>query len=247
MNDLGDVEIYDIEDLVGNTGTNLEEDIKMQESIKPKEKNPVSRQNMELYYGNIFPFKNFFKWLALENSEVFERREFSFTLENDIYVRFQSYKSDEDFKKEAMRGLPIKIDIGAIYNTLPKYHNSVMNNDSRGFQPVQKELVFDIDMTDYDDVRTCCKEAKICNKCWKFMVIAYKILNSILTEDFGFEKIMWIFSGRRGIHCWVSDERAKNLTNDGRSSIANYIKIKMMNSRTGVVSTLKEPIHPSIE
>jgi DNA primase small subunit len=240
MNDFADI---DIEDL-GKIDMTFDDPKTIH---KVPEKNPVSKQNLELYYSNIFPFKHFFRWLSNENSEVFERREFSFTLENDIYVRFQSYKNDEDFKKETLRGLPHKIDIGAIYNTLPKYHNSVINNDSKGFQPVQKEMVFDIDMTDYDDIRTCCQKAKICNKCWKFMEIAYKIINVILTDDFGFEKILWVFSGRRGIHCWVSDDRAKNLTNEGRSAIANYIKYKIYNSKTGQLSTLREPIHPSIE
>jgi len=236
-----------------NQSTNMDIDIEDFAKIIEEEKvveakpNPVSKNNLERYYGNLFPFKLFFKWLGLENTDLFERREFSFTLENDIYVRFQSYKSDEELKKDVMRGLPIKIDIGAIYNTQPKYHNSVSLGDLKGFVPEKKEMIFDIDMTDYDDIRTCCKLAKICNKCWKFMVIAYKILNSILTEDFGFENIMWIFSGRRGIHCWVSDERAKNLNNDGRSAIANFIKFKNINQSIGIRSILREPIHPSFE
>ena len=71
-----------------------------------------------------------------------------------------------------LRRLPHKIDVGAVYNARPCDHNKIGN-----FQPQEKELVFDIDMTDYDDIRTCCSGAAICNKCWQFMTLALKILN----------------------------------------------------------------------
>lgn len=251
QNDDIDIEMIlamDVEELKETSNNNINESKPADLAKSEVVEKVFFKGALEIYYDNIFPYKNFFMWLGKGTSDYFERREFSFTLENDVYIRFQSYKSEEEFKKEVIRGIPFKIDIGAVYNTLPKYHKSIIGNENgSGFFPVAKELVFDIDMTDYDDVRTCCKDAKICDKCWAYMKVAFKILTSILKMDFGFKNILYVFSGRRGIHCWVSDERARVLTNEGRSCVANYIKIKTSNAKTGILATLKEPLHPMIE
>lgn len=44
-------------------------------------------------------------------------------------------------------------------------------------------------------------------------------------EDFGFKHIMWVYSGRRGVHCWVSDERARRLNNESRKAIVGFLEV----------------------
>ncbi|XP_041976946.1 DNA primase small subunit [Aricia agestis] len=172
---------------------------------------------LPIYYTRQFPQKILCRWLSCGSSpQPLCNRELSFTLADDVYLRYLSFSDQKELQTLFQKKCPHKLDIGAVYNTKPSIgrHDAVV---------LARELVFDIDLTDYDEIRTCCQEAKVCDKCWKFMVIACEILNTALKDDFGFQSILWVFSGRRGIHCWVSDYEARTLDSPGRSAVADYL------------------------
>lgn len=123
------------------------------------------------------------------------------------------------------------------------------------FKPVSRELVFDIDMTDYDEIRTCCSGKGICKRCWAFIAVAVKVLDETIRQDFGYKHLLWVYSGRRGIHCWISDKEACDLSDDSRRAIVGWIDIiKGSANQTkkvdvGNPSGIKETrrLHPTIQ
>jgi len=199
------------------------------------------------YYNLLFPYKLFYKWLSYGNviDDYFSRREFSFTLEGDIYIRYLSFQDADDFHKVIVNRNPIKIDIGAVFNVPPK---DSKKNDMIPFKALERELIFDIDLTDYDEIRNCCDGANICKKCWIFMIIAVKILERSLKNDFGFKHLLFVYSGRRGIHCWVNDRRARELTFEARSAIVEYLTLVSGGDYKSKKTSFyfKQNLHPSV-
>jgi DNA primase small subunit len=175
-------------------------------------------------------------------------RELSYTLMvsgDEIYARYKSWPDAASFASSITQLCPIKIDIGAIYPCPPEDRSTI----GAQFQPLSKELVFDIDMTDYDKTRFCCTGANICHRCWVLMTAAIQITDKRLKSDFGFQHVLWIYSGRRGVHCWVSDERARQLTTNGRAAVVDYLSVigeKAKDDGDARVVQLPKRLHPML-
>lgn len=115
------------------------------------------------------------------------------------------------------------------------------------FFPIEREFVFDIDMTDYDDVRKCCSNAQVCKQCWGFISAAIKVLHTSLVEDFGFKHIMWVFSGRRGVHCWISDPVVRKFDSDQREKLVKFFSLYKGGANNSLRPVkLQLPLHPSL-
>ncbi|XP_072054617.1 uncharacterized protein [Arachis hypogaea] len=129
-------------------------------------------------------------------------------------------------------------------NVLQPAHRNASAGDNV-LTPVERELIFDIDMSDYDDVRYCCSGADVCLNCWPLMIVAVKVIDTSLRDDFGFRHILWVYSGRRGVHCWVCDRKARRLTNEQRAAVADYFRVYKENENNyKKVSLMGQVLHP---
>ncbi|RMZ85326.1 hypothetical protein DV737_g706, partial [Chaetothyriales sp. CBS 132003] len=213
----------------------------------PQQAESYSDPNLMLqFYSRLFPFRTLFGWLnhSPKPGPDFCNREFALTLPNDAYLRYQSYPTADLLRKDMLRLNPSRFEIGPVYTTNPRDRKALRKSSM--FKPLSKEIVFDIDLTDYDDVRSCCTKANICAKCWTFATMAIKVIDVALRDDFGFEHIMWVYSGRRGVHAWISDKDARELDDDKRKAITGYFEVLKGGVQGGKRVNIKRPLHPHL-
>lgn len=212
------------------------------------------REHFQNYYKKCFPYKKIFKWLsygrtqkkdtAPPESEYFNRREISYMIPSmtdsseEFCVRHRCYKNAELFRKDVESNNPNRIDIGPVCDMIPSKNQDTTTLKA---EAIEREFVIDIDMNDYDGIRTCCKDKKVCESCWKYLTAAYEVLKEALEKDFGFRHILWVFSGRRGIHLWVCDERARIMENDCRKGVTSYLNITVSSDK--INSLVQSSVH----
>lgn len=168
---------------------------------------PVSYAHLlPWYYKSMYPFDLFSRWLC------FDRLVVGLTDAHDGRFTRHIVHSAQEFQTLVQTRNPAKIDCGA--------HG---DNESR------RALCFDIDVTDYAEISDCkddtCSKV-ICERCWaRFMVPGMAIIDAALRQDFGLCKILWIFSGRKGVQCVVWDECVLGLNDKQRADIVAYLSI----------------------
>ena len=189
------------------------------------------------YYTDDFPFKAIV-WLTTRLGDELVLREWAIDAD-DYYKRYVTAKDVDEFRArmEAHRGL-VALHAGPVW--YKKVTKPALNQDTRLLSeaphPHRRELVFDIDLNDYDFLdlhegppnpgglpRPLSLEK--CDAAWPVAGIAVQLLVKMLHEQFGFGDFLCCYSGRRGVHLWVLDERAMVLDNEGRSAIASFLDI----------------------
>lgn len=211
----------------------------------------MEQGELTFYYNRLFPVDDICKWLAYghdfdiaddkdNDRDRLAKREFGFSFVDAFgdtsYLRWQSFKDAKAFLESLLMHVPSWVNVGASYNRSVKAKGS-----GPELVPESKEFVIDIDLTSYDPVRNCCKGANICNKCWPLASAAIEVIDKFLRETMDFKFILWVYSGRRGIHCWVCDARARNYTDRQRASLISAMNLFSVPDRIVVVHGL-DPI-----
>ena len=160
------------------------------------------------YYTTIFPYREIFKTI-----DISKKKELAFGLQGTTFMRYETFDTPEEFYNRIKTVNPYRIDVGATYKERPK---KTTKNEFVG-----KELVFDIDLTDYE--RTCCVDKNVCENCYEIIKCTIEIFDYVLKEEFGFKSYGFVFSGRRGLHCWVFGH--DELDTETRSGIFRFFNV----------------------
>ncbi len=189
--------------------------------------NPINQNALRLYYSQLMPVDQLYELFTatifdLSALHTSTTREFS-TQKNDRVQRYKHFGSADEFRACLCRDIPDKIDCGAICYSYPDVWFPKNSKNKVSIQ--QREFVLDIDLNDYNDMRNCCTDSNVCDKCWNLIRAAQKLTDKTLLEQYNCKQVLWVFSGRRGVHCWVFDKDYRFAAPSLRGAMLNQLGI----------------------
>ena len=170
------------------------------------------------YLTHIYPWSELERFLTRHGDPLCKRE---FAIEGEFYKRYVVAKNANDLKSQVISMPGVKsFHIGPVYS-------DVVTRRTTLSWPVRRELVFDVDLTDYDNLELSSPEGGVdveaCDKAWPICSIAIFVIQRILQHAFGYTQFVVVYSGRRGAHIYVCDDAAMNLTDEGRTAVASFL------------------------
>lgn len=189
------------------------------------------------FYRTKFPLDKFMAFIGLSD---FKNREFGFVVGEDRFIRNISFENTKELRKFMDTRSVKHAYVGAVYEKSPSRYS-----------PIQKikwkfrEFIFDIDINDFDLVRTCgCQGYTYCTECWSLVQDTVLFIDETMRQDFGFTDITWLFSGRRGVHGWIKDKIANSFDQAQRVAILNYLTMVHDQKRTQTIEEIPNEAKP---
>lgn len=180
-----------------------------------------------IYYSHYFPIASTVQLCGGRGDALYKRE---FALEGKFYKRYIEAVDGKALHK-AMITMPelASLHIGPVCN-------GAVSLLRKGITcPDRRELIFDIDLTDYEflDLHTRDEAGnevislEACDAAWGFAAVGVFFLRYLLREHFGFEEFLIVYSGRRGVHLWVLDGKAMAASDEVREAIATALNLEL--------------------
>lgn len=177
----------------------------------------------EQYYKKIYPHDEVLRLLARRwrGSSTLPYRELCIESVDDAYIRYQSAESVDELRRLFRQKRVLKFHSGAVYDQ-PMAERQ--RKKQQMMVPCGRELLFEIDANDYALGGVDATDIDECDAAWPLVAFGMAVLQYILAKHFDFKHIMIVYSGRRGAHLTVHDERAFRLTDEERTAIVKYVQ-----------------------
>jgi DNA primase catalytic subunit len=132
--------------------------------------------------------------------------------------------SVEEFRSFMLEKIPSAIHVGSIY--LDGQHGRKWERDS---ELTIRPFVLDLDIDESDRSKTvscdCKLERRCCKVCWEqWLVPRAESIVQTLRLKLELRRIVLVYSGRRGLHVWVMDDRACQWTSTQRLNALTLIE-----------------------
>jgi DNA primase small subunit len=190
------------------------------------------------YYQSKYPYKQLVALLT-SNGDKLEDCEFAIegkaTEGDKIYKRYVRATSADDLRRQVHTFTGVRaFHFGAFYDHGVN-RELIRAGESRATRRV---LSFDIDLTDKEFLTTTDADgtvsAKLCDKAYPVSAMSAYILRVLLNEAFGFQRVLIVYSGRRGVHVHVFDEAAMLLNDEQRAAVLAYVDGSMHENKLHV-------------